>query len=103
MCGGTVLPTEYVASVGAVARDEAGAALHMDGARIWHAAAALGETLEQVAAPADSLSVCLSKAIGAPAGSGEYQRSNSGPCQPLLLLQASVCRLRPEFDPPSEQ
>jgi len=69
MCGGTVLPTEYVASVGAIARDEAGAALHMDGARIWHAAESLGETLEQVAAPADSLSVCLSKAIGAPAGS----------------------------------
>ena len=38
-------------------------------ARIWHAAAALGESLESVAAPADSLSVCLSKGIGAPAGS----------------------------------
>ena len=69
MCGGVVLPTDYVASVGKIAREEAGATLHLDGARIWHAAAALGESLEQVAAPADSLSVCLSKGLGAPAGS----------------------------------
>ena len=69
MCGGTVLSTDYVSSVATLARDEAGAALHMDGARIWHAATALGESLESVAAPCDSLSVCLSKAIGAPAGS----------------------------------
>ena len=69
MCGGVVLPTEYVSAVGTVAREEAAAALHLDGARIWHAAAALGESLETVAAPADSLSVCLSKGLGAPAGS----------------------------------
>lgn len=69
MCGGVVLPTDYVAKVGQIAREEAGATLHLDGARIWHAAAALGESLQDVAAPADSLSVCLSKGLGAPAGS----------------------------------
>ncbi len=39
------------------------------GARIWHAAAALGCGLGELVADADSLSVCLSKALGAPAGS----------------------------------
>jgi len=68
LCGGKVLRTAYVEEVAATAR-AAGVAVHMDGARIWHAAAALGETLAEVAAPVDSLSVCLSKGVGAPAGS----------------------------------
>ena len=68
LCGGKVLPTQYVADVAAAAH-ERGVAVHMDGARIWHAAAAQGQSLAEVAAPADSLSVCLSKAVGAPAGS----------------------------------
>jgi len=66
--GGKVLPMDYVTAVGAMAHDH-DIALHLDGARIWHAAAALGLSLEDVAAPADSLSVCLSKALGSPAGS----------------------------------
>ena len=68
MCGGVVLPTSYVAAAGALAREH-GVALHMDGARVWHAADALGEPLARVLAPAESASVCLSKALGAPAGS----------------------------------
>jgi len=66
--GGKVLPMDYVSAVGEMAHEN-GVALHLDGARIWHAAAALGLGLNEVAAPADSLSVCLSKALGAPAGS----------------------------------
>lgn len=66
--GGKVLPLEYVRAVGDLAHEH-GLALHLDGARVWHAAAALGVTLEEVGAPCDSLSVCLSKALGAPAGS----------------------------------
>ena len=66
--GGKVLPMEYVQAVGDMAHEN-GIALHLDGARIWHAATALGLGLDEVAAPADSLSVCLSKALGAPAGS----------------------------------
>lgn len=68
LMGGKVLPMDYCESVGAAVH-ERGVQLHLDGARIWHAAAAQGASLEQVARPADSLSVCMSKALGAPAGS----------------------------------
>ena len=43
--------------------------VHLDGARLWHAAAALGSSLEQLAWGVDSVSVCLSKGLGAPMGS----------------------------------
>jgi threonine aldolase len=68
LCGGKVLTTEYVSSV-ADAMHERGVALHLDAARVWHAATHQGESLQTVGAPADTLSVCLSKALGAPAGS----------------------------------
>ena len=60
LCGGRVLAPDYMAAAGEVAR-AMGAALHVDGARIWHAAHALGTTLQDLSGPADSLSVCLSK------------------------------------------
>ena len=68
LMGGKVLSREYCEAVGAAVH-ERGVQLHVDGARIWHAAEALGATLAEVAQPADSLSVCMSKALGAPAGS----------------------------------
>ncbi len=43
--------------------------MHLDGARIFNAAAALGETVAALAAPADSVMFCLSKGLGAPVGS----------------------------------
>src|SRR2546427_4911209 len=43
--------------------------LHLDGARIFNAAAALGETIADLARPADSVMFCLSKSLGAPVGS----------------------------------
>ena len=43
--------------------------VHLDGARIWNAAVASGRTPAEVAAPADSVSVCFSKGLGAPVGS----------------------------------
>lgn len=43
--------------------------VHLDGARLWNAAAALQVTPEALAAPFDSVSVCLSKGLGAPIGS----------------------------------
>lgn len=46
-----------------------GLALHMDGARLWNAAVATGNTPEALAAPFDTLSVCFSKGLGAPVGS----------------------------------
>ena len=43
--------------------------VHLDGARLWHAHVATGLSLAELAAPVDSLSVCFSKALGAPVGS----------------------------------
>src|SRR5919199_5027037 len=43
--------------------------VHLDGARIFNAAVATGETVAALAAPADSVMFCLSKALGAPVGS----------------------------------
>jgi threonine aldolase len=48
---------------------QAGLATHLDGARLWNATAALDVPLESLAAPFDTVSVCLSKGLGAPAGS----------------------------------
>lgn len=66
--GGTVWPLEAIEAVGAAAR-EGGLALHMDGARLWHATAASGVAESAYAAPFDSVSVCFSKGLGAPVGS----------------------------------
>lgn len=49
--------------------DEQGLALHMDGARLFNALAARNETAQQYGQLFDTISVCLSKGIGAPAGS----------------------------------
>ncbi|WP_420440324.1 low-specificity L-threonine aldolase [Candidatus Poriferisodalis sp.] len=43
--------------------------LHLDGARLWNAAISLGQSPAEVAAPFDTVSVCLSKGLGAPVGS----------------------------------
>ncbi|MDQ7028713.1 MAG: low-specificity L-threonine aldolase [Ardenticatenia bacterium] len=66
--GGRILPPEYVAQVRALA-DRHGLWLHGDGARLWNAAVALGASPAELAAPFDSLSVCLSKGLAAPVGS----------------------------------
>jgi threonine aldolase len=67
-CGGRVLPTEYVDKVVAACRSR-GVATHMDGARVWNAAAALGLDPARLLEGVDSASVCLSKGLGAPVGS----------------------------------
>lgn len=65
---GKVLPLSYLSDARAFV-DEMDIKLHLDGARVWNAAAALGVPVEQIAAPFDSVSVCLSKGLGAPVGS----------------------------------
>jgi threonine aldolase len=67
-CGGVVLTVEYIQAVGELARQE-NLKLHIDGARIFNAAVALGVPAHALAAPADSLTFCLSKALSAPVGS----------------------------------
>jgi len=49
--------------------DEYGLGYHLDGARLWNASVALGVHPGDVAAPFDTVSVCLSKGLGAPVGS----------------------------------
>jgi threonine aldolase len=66
--GGTPITAAYTAQVGEIAR-EYGLRLHIDGARIFNAAAALGTTAKALTADANSVSVCLSKGLCAPVGS----------------------------------
>ncbi len=68
MCGGTVYPIETIREICDGAH-ERGLKVHMDGARIFNAAAASGLTVAEIAAPADTVMFCLSKALGAPVGS----------------------------------
>ena len=67
-CGGAVLTVDYMAQVRTLA-DQHGLLIHLDGARIFNAAVALGEPPSVVARDADSLSFCLSKGLSAPVGS----------------------------------
>jgi threonine aldolase len=67
-CNGAALPASYVSEVAAVAR-EAGAALHIDGARIFNAAIALETTAAELVRDARSVTFCLSKGLACPVGS----------------------------------
>ncbi|HEX5465461.1 MAG TPA: GntG family PLP-dependent aldolase [Candidatus Limnocylindrales bacterium] len=65
---GQPLTAAYTAEVAAIAH-EGGVPLHVDGARIWNAAVALGTTARDLLAPADSATFCLSKGLACPVGS----------------------------------
>ncbi len=66
--GGRVLPQDAVAETAETAR-EAGLRVHLDGARLFNAAVASGSAAKELAAPFDSVMVCLSKGLAAPMGS----------------------------------
>jgi threonine aldolase len=66
--GGAVLPLDGVRAITRVCRAR-GVAVHIDGARLWNAVAASGIEAATWAAEADTVSFCLSKALGAPVGS----------------------------------
>lgn len=66
--GGRVVPEANLAALRAVA-DEAGLRIHMDGARLAHAAVASARPVTDFTRHVDSVSLCLSKALGAPVGS----------------------------------
>jgi threonine aldolase len=68
MAGGRVYPQEVIDEI----CDEAhalGVPVHIDGARIFNAAAAMGRKVSEIVAKADTVMFCLSKALGAPVGS----------------------------------
>ncbi|MBE9513794.1 MAG: low-specificity L-threonine aldolase [Dehalococcoidia bacterium] len=67
-CGGTVLTPEYTTAAAELAHQH-GIRVHLDGARIFNAAVALGVPASELAAPVDSVCFCLSKSLSAPVGS----------------------------------
>lgn len=68
ICGSVPLSAEYTRQVSDIARAH-GLALHIDGARIFNAAAALNLDVKELVAPADSVMFCLSKGLVSPIGS----------------------------------
>ncbi len=66
--GGAIYPLERLGALTRTAR-AAGLACHLDGARLWNATAATGIPEKDYAAPFDTVTVCLSKGLGAPVGS----------------------------------
>ncbi len=68
MAGGTVYPTAQVEDICEHAHG-AGLKVHLDGARVFNAATALGESVARMTKKADSVMFCLSKGLGAPVGS----------------------------------
>ena len=68
LAGGTVLTTDMSRALGDAARSH-GLASHLDGARIFNAAVALGVPVSDLAAPFDSVMFCVSKGLCAPVGS----------------------------------
>jgi threonine aldolase len=67
-CSGAVLPMEYIHQVAALAQ-ERGVSLHLDGARIFNAAIALGVDAPAIAQPFEVVNFCFSKGLSAPVGS----------------------------------
>lgn len=67
-CGGAVLTLEQMAAIRQIALKH-GVAMHLDGARVFNAAVALGVPMAAIAAQVDSIQFCLSKGLAAPVGS----------------------------------
>ncbi len=67
-CGGVPLSVEYTQKVAGLVHSQ-GLKLHIDGARIFNAAVALGVPVIELVEPADSVTFCLSKGLSAPVGS----------------------------------
>ncbi len=68
MAGGTLVPVDHLKELAAFARAR-GLHFHMDGARLFNAAVALGVPASEIASVPDSTMFCLSKGLGAPVGS----------------------------------
>jgi len=66
--GGRIFPRADMEAIGKWVHEQ-GWVLHLDGARVFNASIASGDTVEQIARPFDSISFCLSKGLGAPVGS----------------------------------
>lgn len=70
VCGGTVLPLSFMKDLKTFAeRDDINIPVHLDGARVWNAITELKIKPHEISKYVDSLTVCLSKGLGAPVGS----------------------------------
>ncbi len=67
-CGGTILSPEYTSAIAELAHRR-GLRVHLDGARIFNAAVALGVPASELSGAVDSVCFCLSKGLSAPVGS----------------------------------
>lgn len=67
-CGGRIVPNSFIQSLRAISKKH-NIPIHMDGARIWNAATALQKPMKDLVQDVDSITACLSKGLGAPAGS----------------------------------
>jgi threonine aldolase len=65
---GLIMPIDEIAKISTLARSR-GIKMHVDGARLWNASQETGVTLKEYGKHFDSMSLCLSKGIGAPIGS----------------------------------
>ncbi|KAG0355040.1 pyridoxal phosphate-dependent transferase [Gamsiella multidivaricata] len=65
---GTIMPIKEIERIRALTKEH-GIKLHLDGARLWHASIATGISLKEYCSHFDTVSLCLSKGIGAPIGS----------------------------------
>jgi threonine aldolase len=84
LAGGKVLPTEIQDEICDRAH-ERGIPVHLDGARIFNAALALGKTVAEITRKVDSIMFCLSKGLGAPVGSMLVGSQE-------FIKQAQICR-----------
>ncbi|KAE8209426.1 hypothetical protein CF327_g6587 [Tilletia walkeri] len=68
--GGVIFPQEEIIKIGNRVRElgQGSVKFHLDGARLWNVAAETGKSMAELAAPFDSVSLCLSKGLGAPMG-----------------------------------
>ena len=68
LCGGRVVPLDFIIRLSSIAR-KSNIKLHVDGARLFNAATALQVPASELVKHCDSVSICLSKGLGAPVGS----------------------------------
>jgi threonine aldolase len=109
MLGGNVYSVEAIREIGDGAH-ERGVKVHMDGARVFNASAATGVPVSDIVAPVDTVMFCLSKGLGAPAGSilagpadliakGRLYRKRLGGGMRQVGVLAAACLIAMEESP----
>jgi threonine aldolase len=109
MLGGNVYSLEAIREI-ADGAHERGVKIHMDGARVFNASAATGVPISDIVAPVDTVMFCLSKGLGAPAGSilagpaelidkGRLYRKRLGGGMRQVGVLAAACLIAMEESP----